>query len=70
MAEQNYHSRPDVLALNDWHLQLGIAADALKYAVDELENIPEGLLNVLGIVADRVAYLVETCPFPSLEQQP
>lgn len=68
MATLDYHAHPYVRGLNDWHLQLGIAADALKFSVDQLEDIPEGLLNVLGILSDRVSHLVETCPFPKEDQ--
>lgn len=68
MATADYHAHPYIRGLNDWHLQLGIAADALKFSVDQLEDIPEGLLNVLGILSDRVTHLVETCPFPQEDQ--
>lgn len=65
MATADYHSDSYVRALNDWHLQLGIAADALKFSVGQIEDVPEGLLNVLSIVSDRVSHLVEKCPFPA-----
>jgi hypothetical protein len=64
MATANYHSEPYVRALNEWHLQLAIAEEAIRYAVNQLHDVPEGLLNTFGILDDRLLHLVETCPFP------
>lgn len=68
MATSDYHSHPYVRALNDWHLQLGIVGDALKFSISQLEDAPEGLYSVLGILEDRLIHLVETCPFPQEDQ--
>lgn len=68
MATTDYLAHPYCRSLNDWHLQLGITADAVKFSVDQLDDIPEGLLNVLGILTDRLTHLVETCPFPKEDQ--
>lgn len=64
MATADYHSDSYVRALNDWHLQLGIVGDALKYSIQQLDDVPEGLSNVMGILELRLNHLVETCPFP------
>lgn len=64
MATADYHSDKYVRQLNDWHLQLAIAQEAMSYSVNQLQDIPEGLLNTLGILDDRLLHLVESCPFP------
>lgn len=64
MATANYHSDSYVQDLNAWHLQLGIVGDALKFSILQLDNLPEGLECVLGILEDRLIHLVESCPFP------
>lgn len=64
MATADYHSDSYVRALNEWHLQLGMVGDALKFSIDQIEDVPEGLLSTLGILEDRLLHLVESCPFP------
>lgn len=68
MATVDYHAHPYVRQLNDWHLQLGIVGDALKYSIDQIEDVPEGLLSTLGILEERLLHLVESCPFPKEDQ--
>jgi hypothetical protein len=64
MATADYYSDPYYQQLNAWHFQLGICGEALKFSIDQLEDIPEGLLSTFGILEERLLHLVESCPFP------
>lgn len=50
-------------ALNDWHLQLSIVADAIDHILREVED-PPGLSATADVVKKRLLELVDTCPFP------
>lgn len=50
-------------ALNAWHLQLSICADALDHVLREVED-PPGLSAMADVLKIRLHDLVESCPFP------
>lgn len=50
-------------ALNTWHLQLSIVADAIGHVLRDIEE-PEGLSAVAHVLNTRLAELVDSCPFP------
>jgi hypothetical protein len=50
-------------ALNAWHLQLSIVADAIGHVLRGIEE-PEGESAVAWVLRERLADLVESCPFP------
>lgn len=49
--------------LNTWHLELAIVADAIGHVLTDIED-PEGLSAVAYVLRQRLADLVESCPFP------
>lgn len=64
MATADYYSDPYYQQLNAWHLQLSVCGDALKFSIEQLDDIPDGLLSTFGILQERLSHLVESCPFP------
>ncbi|MDP3412253.1 MAG: hypothetical protein Q8S16_03540 [Polaromonas sp.] len=50
-------------ALNTWHLQLAILADAIGHTLTGIEE-PEGLSATAYVLHRQLAALVESCPFP------
>ncbi len=49
--------------LNTWHLELAILADAIGHVLRGIEE-PEGESAVAWVLRERLADLVESCPFP------
>jgi ABC-type molybdenum transport system ATPase subunit/photorepair protein PhrA len=68
MADFDYHAHPYIQSLNEWHSQICLAADALKFLTHHADDVPDSFQNVLFILSDRVFHLVETLPFPNEEQ--
>ena len=50
-------------ALNVWHLDLAIVADALEHVLMTIEE-PQGLSATAYVLRTRLVELVESCPFP------
>lgn len=50
-------------ALNTWHLDLAILADALGHVLQGIEE-PEGLSATAYVLRRRLDELVASCPFP------
>jgi len=55
--------------LDVWHLRLAILADAIGYVLSEIHE-PIGLSATAYVLKDRLAELVESCPFPDQEAAP
>jgi hypothetical protein len=49
--------------LNTWHLELAIVADAIRHALQAIEE-PEGLSATAYVLHNRLTELVASCPFP------
>jgi hypothetical protein len=49
--------------LNTWHLELAIVADAIRHALQAIEE-PEGLSATAYVLRTRLDELVASCPFP------
>lgn len=49
--------------LNTWHLELSILADAIGHVLRGIED-PEGESAVAWVLRERLADLIESCPFP------
>lgn len=50
-------------ALNAWHLELAILADAIGHVLQGIEE-PEGLSANAYVLRTRLDALVAACPFP------
>lgn len=50
-------------ALNTWHLDLAIVADAIDHVLCSIEE-PMGLSATAHVLKNRLVELVENCPFP------
>lgn len=50
-------------ALNTWHADLGILADAIGHVLTEIED-PVGLSATAYVLRTKLYELVESCPFP------
>lgn len=54
----------DYLAdLNRWHLELAITNDLVQHILAEIEG-DDWMTSGAHICGQRLAHLVETCPFP------
>lgn len=53
------HSR----RLSTWHLQLAIAVDAANHVLSLIDE-PDGQAAIAYVLRDRLAALVDSCPFP------
>ena len=54
---------PHWQALNAWHLELSICADAIEHVLREVED-PPGVSATAHVLKTRLQDLVEHCPFP------
>ena len=50
-------------ALNTWHTQLAILAEAIGHVLQGIEE-PDGLSATAYVLHNRLDELVEACPFP------
>lgn len=57
-----------VESLNTWHLELAIAVGALKCfsLSNQTSNLDEHYSDLIYILQQKLDFLVESCPFPSI----
>ena len=55
--------------LNTWHLDLAILTDAIDHVLSSIEE-PQGLSATAHVLKNRLAELVENCPFPDQGVEP
>lgn len=67
MPALNYHEHDYVRQLNQWHLELAMLRDLVNHVLTATDG-PEWLTSAAHIAADRLSYLVESCPFPDEAQ--
>ena len=54
-------------ALNEWHLKIAMVQSGIQRSVMDLDDdVDEGRMCILNILAERLGMLVRSCPFPSL----
>lgn len=67
MATADYHSDAYVRQLNEWHLELAMLRDLVGHIFAQVEGL-EWISSAAHIAGDRLSHLVETCPFPPMDQ--